>query len=143
MKPYIYSILLLCGLCSPLPAVAVEQPTPAGNLVYVIPIKDEIERGLVYVIRRGVNEAVQNNASVIIFDMDTPGGRIDSAQDIIDVIANTKIKTCTGSADRGADSSTAIIQLVINTCIGTIQAYVDTGATCTITTTTGNSIWIW
>ena len=42
-----------------------------SKITYVIPIHGMIERGLVYVIRRGVAQAVKENADVIIFNMDT------------------------------------------------------------------------
>ena len=54
-----------------------------------------IERGLVYVIRRGVSEAQRDGAAAIIFDMNTPGGRVDSAEEIINIIAAVPVKTCT------------------------------------------------
>jgi len=65
------------------------------KVVYVIPIKGMIERGLQYVVRRGVNQAIANNASAIIFDMDTPGGRLDAAEEILKIIANANIRTYT------------------------------------------------
>lgn len=78
------------------PAVAQAQ-TNTGTFAsaYVIPVKGMIERGLVYVIRRGVSHAIEQGADVIIFDMDTPGGRLDAAQEIIKTIASPGIKTCT------------------------------------------------
>lgn len=86
------------------------QAESKKDVVYVIPVKDMIERGLVYVIRRGVDEAVSEGASAIIFDMNTPGGRVDAAEDIIAIIANTKIKTYTFVNPR-AISAGAIISL--------------------------------
>lgn len=65
------------------------------NLVYVIPIESMIERGLVYVVRRGVAEAQRDGAAAIIFDMNTPGGRVDAAEEIINIIAAVPVKTCT------------------------------------------------
>jgi len=53
------------------------------RVAYVIPIKGMIERGLLYVMRRSVAEAVDRNADAIVLDMDTPGGRVDAAEEII------------------------------------------------------------
>jgi len=78
MKPYIYSAIL--GLMFSLFSSGYVNADQPKDLVYIIPIKDMIERGLVYVIRRGVDEAVSEGASAIIFDMDTPGGRVDAAE---------------------------------------------------------------
>ncbi len=85
-------MLIITCLLPGRPALARPAST---NLVYVIPIADEIERGLVYVIRRGVAEAQRDGAAAVIFDMNTPGGRVDSAEEIINIIGSLPIKTCT------------------------------------------------
>ena len=38
-----------------------------------------IEPALVYVVRRGLDEAVRTDAQAIIIDMDTPGGAVQAA----------------------------------------------------------------
>jgi membrane-bound serine protease (ClpP class) len=82
------------------------EPAP----VYVIPAKDMIERGLVYVIRRGVEQAEAAGASVIIFDMDTPGGRLDATEQIIESITGLKARTVT-YVNPNAISAGAIIAM--------------------------------
>jgi len=79
-------------------------------IVYVIPITDEIESALVYVVRRGVDEAVRNKAQAIIFEMDTPGGAVHAAGDIIEIITRTQIPTYT-FVKSDAYSAGAIIAL--------------------------------
>ncbi|MFO7871374.1 MAG: NfeD family protein [Kiritimatiellia bacterium] len=61
-------------------------PASAAEDTYVIPVKGTIERGLVYVVRRGVTEAAEHDAGAVIFDMDTPGGRLDAAKEIVEEI---------------------------------------------------------
>lgn len=73
------------------PVSSAEADTP----VFVIPIQGMIERGLVYVIRRGVAQAEESNAAAIIIDMNTPGGRVDSAENIINMLGRTKVPTYT------------------------------------------------
>lgn len=46
----------------------------AGAVVYVIPIKHEINTPTLYVLRRGLKEAIDRKASAVVLDMDTPGG---------------------------------------------------------------------
>ena len=79
-------------------------------LVYVIPIKKTIEPALLYVVRRGVDEAVRNKADAIIFEMDTPGGSVDAAEGIINVIFNAEIPVYT-FIEKEAYSAGAIISL--------------------------------
>lgn len=65
--------------------------------VCVITVDGVVERGLLYVMRRGVKEAKAANASAIILDMNTPGGRLDTAEEIIRLLLNVpnSIKTYT------------------------------------------------
>ncbi|WP_173108209.1 NfeD family protein [Bacillus sp. KH172YL63] len=50
--------------------------------VYVIPIQKEVERGLHAFLERAITDAEEHNADLIIFDIDTPGGLVDAAGDI-------------------------------------------------------------
>ncbi len=86
------------------------EQTNDTPLVYIIPIKDMIEPALLYVVRRGVDEAVRENADAIIFEMDTPGGAVNAAKEIIDVIGNTDIPTYT-FIEQDAYSAGAIIAM--------------------------------
>jgi len=102
------------------------EAEPAGEpqerpLVYIIPIEEMIERGLVYVVRRGVAEAVAQGADAIIFDMHTPGGRLDAAEEIINIIANIDVATYT-FVSRNAISAGAII------AFGTDRIYMAPGS---------------
>ncbi len=80
------------------------------SIVYQIPIKDQIEPALLYVIRRGVTEAAAANANAIVFVMDTPGGRVDVTRDILEIIREIDIPTYT-FVERDAYSAGAIIAL--------------------------------
>ncbi len=86
------------------------QETNKTALVYVIPIKKSIEPALLYVVRRGVDEAVRQNADAIIFEMNTPGGAVNAAEGIISLITQIDIPTYT-FVERDAYSAGAIIAL--------------------------------
>lgn len=45
--------------------------------VYVIPITDAISKPNLYILRRGLKDAIENKADMLLLDMDTPGGRVD------------------------------------------------------------------
>src|SRR5699024_6353527 len=76
--------------------------------VYVIPIEDEIEKALHVFLERAINEAEQNEADVIIFDVKTPGGEISAAMDIGQLIRNTDIKTVTFVNNRAISAGSYI-----------------------------------
>jgi len=58
------------------------QAVQGPALVVVIPIHEAIERGLHHMVERGVGEAGDLGADLIILDIDTPGGTVDAAVDI-------------------------------------------------------------
>ena len=63
---------------------------------------------LVYLVRRGVKEAMQANADVLIVDMDTDGGRVDVTEEIIEILNQFKGETVT-FVNRKAFSAGAFI----------------------------------
>ncbi len=79
-------------------------------LVYVIPIKEMIEPALLYVVRRGVDEAARKKADAIIIEMDTPGGRVDSALAIVSTLGKSKVPVYT-FVEREAISAGGLIAL--------------------------------
>jgi membrane-bound serine protease (ClpP class) len=66
-----------------------------SNTVYVIEIREDITHNTLFLIRRGVNEAAAKNASAIVLDMETNGGRVDVTEDIIQVLQHSPVKTYT------------------------------------------------
>ncbi len=102
-----FLLFLLMSVMLPAARAAEQNDVP---VVYIIPIKKTIEPALLYVVRRGVDEAVRNDADAIIFEMDTPGGMVNAAQGIIAVINKTEIPTYT-FVENDAYSAGAIIAL--------------------------------
>src|SRR5438034_8728195 len=62
---------------------------------YVLPIRDDIMPPLVYLVRRGVKEAMEAKADLLVLDMDTNGGRVDVTEQIIDILNNFKGQSAT------------------------------------------------
>jgi membrane-bound serine protease (ClpP class) len=91
------------------PSQGATNSTSTGP-VYIIPFKGVIDNSLIYVIRRGLNEAEAQNASAIILDMDTPGGRVDSAEEILTMLRHVKVPTYT-FVNPNAISAGAIIAM--------------------------------
>src|SRR5699024_1130753 len=63
------------------------------KLVYIIPVEKEVERGLEAFLVRATNEAIDEGADHIIFEVDTPGGRVDSAGQIGKLLQEIEIPT--------------------------------------------------
>ena len=58
----------------------------AQKKVYVVPVREDIMPPILYVIRRGVKEAMAAGADCLILDMETNGGRVDITEEIFDII---------------------------------------------------------
>src|SRR3954466_7401830 len=67
----------------------------ADRTVYVIPIRDNIDTPLTYLVRRGVKAAMEAKADLLVLDMETNGGRIDSTEEIIQSLNQFKGTTLT------------------------------------------------
>lgn len=68
-------------------ATSSEAAPAAPKVIYVIPIKNEIEEGLVYIVRRGVKEAIDARADMLVLHMDTPGGKVSSTLKIFEILS--------------------------------------------------------
>lgn len=63
--------------------------------VYIIPIEGEISTAQLYILRRGLKEAVQNEIDVVILKMNTPGGEMETTLKIMEALENFKGTTIT------------------------------------------------
>ena len=81
--------------------------------VYVAYIDSEIDLGLAPYITRVIDEAEKNNASAIVFIINTFGGRVDAATQIKDAILSSKVLTIAFINNR-AISAGALIALSCN-----------------------------
>ncbi|MCR6106309.1 nodulation protein NfeD [Salipaludibacillus agaradhaerens] len=91
-KLLFYSSLFLLGI------VLMVAPPKAesggqGDLVYVIPVEKEVERGLEAFLNRSIQTAEEAGADHIVFEVHTPGGFVDAAGNIASLVRNTEVPT--------------------------------------------------
>jgi membrane-bound serine protease (ClpP class) len=77
--------LALSVLLAPVPAAA-QRP-----VVYRIPVTGTVELGLAPFLRRSLREAEVAGAKAAILDINTLGGRVDAALQIVDAVTETEI----------------------------------------------------
>jgi len=83
-------------------------------VAYVIPIEDEIFKGLIHPVERGIVEAEAAGARVLVFEFKTPGGAVDTALEIKDLIldaAKEKGMETVAFVNRQAISAGALLAL--------------------------------
>ena len=101
--------------------------------VVVVPLRGEVAPSLLAFLRRAVKTAESNEASAIIFDMNTYGGRLDTATDIVNALNQTKIPTYTfintnaGSAGSLIAIATHHIYMAPVSAIGAAAPILPTG----------------
>lgn len=85
--------LTILGLCLFLSSffssgqVAPPIESKAKKSVYVIPIQGPIDKPNLFILRRGLKEAIINDVDMVILDMDTPGGRVDYCLEMMEMLA--------------------------------------------------------
>jgi membrane-bound serine protease (ClpP class) len=86
---------LIAGLLGVMGAQTALPAADAPQRVFIIPIREDIEPPLVYLVRRGVKEAMAAHADLLVLDMNTDGGRLDVTEEIVEILGNFKGKTLT------------------------------------------------
>ena len=64
-----------------------------NSKVYVVPIQNTIDLGIPAFVNRAVKAAENNDATLLVFEINTFGGRVDAATQIKDAISSTDIQT--------------------------------------------------
>jgi membrane-bound serine protease (ClpP class) len=69
------------------PASDVDGQRKKADRIYVIPVRDQINSAVHYIVRRGIKEAIEQKAEAVILDMKTPGGALGTTLEIMEAIA--------------------------------------------------------
>lgn len=89
-----------------------EAPTAVGSgpVVYRVPVTGVIELGLAPFVARSIKEATAAGADAVILELETPGGRVDAAQRIVNDVEDADIPVY-AYVNRRAFSAGAMIAL--------------------------------
>jgi len=86
----------------------------AGNTpqtAYVIPVSGQVDPGMAAFIKRGCMLALKDPHSIVVLDMDTFGGRLDSAFEIVDILLSVPKERSIAFVSKKAISAGALIAL--------------------------------
>ena len=127
------TITFVAALFLLLPATACARDAIHKGDVVVVPLRGEVSESLLMFLRRAVKTAESNGASAIVFEMDTYGGRLDSAAEIVNVLNHLTIPTYTfinsnaGSAGSLIALATQHIYMAPVSAIGAATPILSTG----------------
>lgn len=88
---------------------ATEKGAAQGKrIVYVVPVQDEISRPALFILRRGLKQAIEAGATAVVLDMKTPGGALDVTFDIMEALGKFPGETITFVNDQAISAGAFI-----------------------------------
>ncbi len=85
--------------------------------VSIISIEEQVDAGLYYFLKRAVNEALEEKPDIIIFKVNTFGGELHSAFEIVELILSISEATTYAYVHQKAISAGALISLANNNIV--------------------------
>ena len=113
MKRDIRLIFILAGFITLL-SWAVGFSLEKKHKVYVIPVSGTVEPGMAAYVKRALEDIKDETDAVIVFKMDTFGGRVDAALDIVDTVSSIPKGKTIAYVEKRAISAGALIALSSN-----------------------------
>ena len=97
---------LLLGMAGPLAGTAFAQ-SPAGRHALVISVDGVINPVKKRFIERAIDEAQESGAVILIIQLDTPGGLLNSTRDIVELLLGSPVPTAVYVSPSGARAGSA------------------------------------
>jgi membrane-bound serine protease (ClpP class) len=88
-----------------------QQAGGPGKTVYVIPVSGTVDPGMAAFMERACREANEDPESIVVFRIDTFGGRVDAALEIVDTILTVPAGRSVAFVENKAISAGALIAL--------------------------------
>lgn len=104
--------------------------------IYVARVDGEIDARTAEYLGRVISEAASSNASAVVIKLDTPGGELDSTQEIVEDISNAKkVPIITYVSPQGARAASAGTFILMGSDVAAMAPQTRTGAATPITAT--------
>lgn len=119
VRPVLLAALLLLlawvlGAAGPALAAEAPGPAPAGSgPVWVIRLHGTINPGSAHYLERALTDANADAASLVVLELDTPGGLVDSMRAMVRAILASNAPVCVYVAPAGARAASAGAFLVL------------------------------
>ncbi|MBC8440884.1 MAG: serine protease [Deltaproteobacteria bacterium] len=113
MKQTNFLIFILISFCM-LFSGNITLASQKKQKVYIIPVTGTVEPGMAAYVKRALEEIKDETDAVFVFKMDSFGGRVDSALEIVDTISNVPKGKTIAFVEKRAISAGALIALSSN-----------------------------
>jgi membrane-bound serine protease (ClpP class) len=90
--------------------LAEETVDDTEAVVMVIPVTEQISKANLFILRRGLKQAIAEGATAVLLDMDTPGGRLDVTLEMMELLERFEGTTLT-FVNKDAISAGAFISM--------------------------------
>lgn len=108
---YLISVLAVIGLFGP---ISTSQSAQEVSHLFVVPISGDVDPGMAAYLKRALRAIPDTEDTLIIIEMDTFGGRVDSALEMVDTLINVKNAKTIAFVTNKAISAGALISLACN-----------------------------
>ena len=129
--PRVLYLILLLVLLAVLPSFAYAQPD--SPVIDVLHVDGVINPVLADYIERGINQAEEDNAVACIIQMDTPGGLLDSTEEIVISIMNADVPVIVYVSPKGAWAASAGVFITLSANIAVMTPGTTIGAAHPVT----------
>jgi len=79
-----------------------------GKTVYVIPISGTVSPGMAAFLKRAFRDIDPSDAAMVVLEMDTFGGRLDAAYDMVDTLLDPPVANTVAFVEKKAISAGAL-----------------------------------
>lgn len=112
---------------------AIEEDTREDTTVSVIRVEGTIGPTTTQYIERGLRKSIENNDEAFIIELDTPGGLLDSTQDIVQILLGTEHPTVVYVSPRGANAGSAGTFITLAAHVAAMAPATNIGAASPVT----------
>ncbi len=107
MKRYLARFLIAFGFGGLIVALSLQTTVAVGHHAALLTIDGAIDSVSVRFLERGIATAVDEGAQLLIVELDTPGGRLDSTREIVEALLVSEVPVVVFVFPQGAQAASA------------------------------------
>ncbi|MCC5940868.1 MAG: nodulation protein NfeD [Balneolaceae bacterium] len=111
----------------------VQEQTTERTTVSIIRVEGTIGPTSTQYIERGLRKSIENGDEAFIIELDTPGGLLDSTQDIVQILLGTEHPTVVYVSPRGANAGSAGTFITLAAHVAAMAPATNIGAASPVT----------